>query len=339
MVVPTRRRVSYVIPPPQTGSIPRLQLPPLGISRLGSILPLLIPLEPIAIPHNQSPHAFSHPKHRLPVASLALDSTTYLVGKPSPEGILYTGGRDGMVISWDLHLPTRRLSTKHSKPQKGRWEMLTGWGDDWFDDGEEDTENEPPVGTDGDVLGDVTASARKRRKSSTASDKGEHWELDPGEFIQAQVRILTNFCCNLKFTRYFVAFGVSTVRTVTFGLGKRHPVVQPGSDKSVTTLYLVAYPSSVFVQVVSASSDGTLKAWNPHAAADPTLVGSHSDYVRCLAHWYLLFHLRICSTNPLIQPRSELGGIGFLRQDYQAVGPKSRVAHWLRPPYHPQVTR
>jgi len=188
MVAPARRRVSYVIPPPQPESIPRLQLPSLGVTRPGSVLPLLIPLEPIAIPHNPSPHGFSHPKHRLPVASLALDSITHLTGEPSPEGILYTGGRDGMVISWDLHLPTRQRPIKPSKPQKGRWEMLTGWGDNWYDDGEEDdTENEPSVGTDGDVLGDVTASVRKRRKSSVASNNEDYWELDLGGFTPEQV--------------------------------------------------------------------------------------------------------------------------------------------------------
>lgn len=41
--------------------------------------------------------------------------------------------------------------------------------------------------------------------------------------------------------------------------------------------------------VVSASSDGTIKAWNPHAStlSDPSTVGSHSDYVRCLTQWYV----------------------------------------------------
>ncbi|KAJ3494495.1 hypothetical protein NLJ89_g10796 [Agrocybe chaxingu] len=38
--------------------------------------------------------------------------------------------------------------------------------------------------------------------------------------------------------------------------------------------------------VVSASSDGTVKAWNPHALTptDPSTIGTHSDYVRCLTH-------------------------------------------------------
>lgn len=238
MVAPARRRVSYVIPPPQPGSIPRLQLPPLGITRLGSILPLLIPFEPIVIPQSPTPHAHapSHPKHRLPVASLALDSTTHLVGKPNPEGILYTGGRDGMVISWDLHLPMRQCPTKPPKPQRGRWEMLTGWGDDWYDDGEDDTENEALVGTDGDVLGDVTASVRKRRKSSAALNRDEYWELDPTDFIPGQVRIPTAFHYRRQIA-YLVpaAFCIPTMCAVAFRLGKRHPIVQPGSDGLVPT--------------------------------------------------------------------------------------------------------
>ena len=43
--------------------------------------------------------------------------------------------------------------------------------------------------------------------------------------------------------------------------------------------------------VVTASSDGTIKAWSPHTHGqsaplhEPTVVGTHSDYVRCLAYW------------------------------------------------------
>lgn len=39
---------------------------------------------------------------------------------------------------------------------------------------------------------------------------------------------------------------------------------------------------------MSASNDGTLKAWNPHGALasdmTPTVIGDHMDYVRCLAY-------------------------------------------------------
>lgn len=126
--------------------------------------------------------------------------------------------------------------------------MLTGWGDEWYADGDDDTENEPPVGTDGDVLGDVTASVRKRRKSSAALNKEECWELDPTEFNSGQP---------------------STFRQCT----------QLHSDW-VNDILLCNQAQTV----VSASSDGTLKTWNPHTTTDPTLIGSHTDYVRCLAY-------------------------------------------------------
>ena len=42
----------------------------------------------------------------------------------------------------------------------------------------------------------------------------------------------------------------------------------------------------------SVSGNGTIKAWSPHTHGqsssplhEPTVVGTHSDYVRCLAYW------------------------------------------------------
>lgn len=50
--------------------------------------------------------------------------------------------------------------------------------------------------------------------------------------------------------------------------------------------------------LVSASSDGTIKAWNPHSDgesrySEPSKVGSHSDYVRCLSNWYVIRLLHV----------------------------------------------
>lgn len=44
-------------------------------------------------------------------------------------------------------------------------------------------------------------------------------------------------------------------------------------------------------QVISASSDRTIRAWNPHStegSMSPTVIGHHTDYVRCLAYSYVL---------------------------------------------------
>ena len=61
-----------------------------------------------------------------------------------------------------------------------------------------------------------------------------------------------------------------------------------------TRTFLLFFPnvaSADFSTVVTASSDGTIKAWSPHTHGqsaslhEPTVVGTHSDYVRCLAYW------------------------------------------------------
>lgn len=134
----TKRRVSYVIPP-SVDPVPRLQLPSFGASRLGSAGPLLIPAD------GDSPddfHRSRHPRHRLGITALALDSSTGLTGRSAPEGILYSAGvffhfsnqicserstrcigRDGLVLSWDLQLPLKKRTPKE-KERSGKWEKV-----------------------------------------------------------------------------------------------------------------------------------------------------------------------------------------------------------------------
>jgi WD repeat-containing protein 48 len=174
--------VSYIIPSPSE-SIPRLQLPPHGISRLGATGPLLTPF---AGHFRSNSKGLNHPRHRLGVASLALDSSTQLVGRAAPEGILYSGGRDGLVMSWDLGLPTKRRKVKAGQSMtvgQGRWETMTGWGDDVLDDDLEDGDERV---NDGDVLGDVTDNLHRRRLRAR-SKAGEipfelEWEIDLSTF-------------------------------------------------------------------------------------------------------------------------------------------------------------
>lgn len=192
---PPRRRVSYGIPfPPSTIPIRRLWLPPPGFDRQGSINPILIsnsaqPPEPALHPPSDN-----EPRHRLGVSALALDTTTQLVGRPSPEGILYTGARDGLVIAWDLHIPMKKRAysdhvTRHSST---RWELLTGWVDPVIDESPGDDQD---IRSDGDIIGDVRGSARRRRLSNAAATSGsipfEHqWERDVDAFRPGQVRLL-----------------------------------------------------------------------------------------------------------------------------------------------------
>jgi WD repeat-containing protein 48 len=202
---PARRRVSYIIPPP-TDPVPRLQLPPHGASKTGSSAPLLIPFRPhhaaadsAHLEHDaQWPRRSTHPRHRLGVCALALDTATQLVGRPSPEGILYTGGRDGLVIAWDLSISMRKRERRYGftdddmHRRVGRWEIMTGWADDVLED--DDAEDE--VRSDGDILGDVQEAGTRRgqRRPSSEIPWEEQWETDVEAFQPGQASTFRLSC-------------------------------------------------------------------------------------------------------------------------------------------------
>jgi len=180
--LPPRRRVSYGIPfHPSANSIPSLWLPPPGFDRQGSVDPILISNSDSNPNTTFHPHRDTTPRHRLGVSSLALDTTTQLVGCPSPEGILYTGGRDGLVISWDLKIPMRKRTRNGDVPRQGstRWELVTGWIDPVIDDLPDEDED---MQSDGDILGDARGSARRRKLSSaTARVDLSRWRTCGGQ--------------------------------------------------------------------------------------------------------------------------------------------------------------
>ncbi|KAH7917849.1 WD40 repeat-like protein [Leucogyrophana mollusca] len=246
-MAPSRRRVSYVIPPP-TEPVPFLQLPPFGVPRHGSIRPLIIPTKlTTETPDDDLARAPTHPRHRLGVMSLAVDTTTQLEGRNAPEGILYTGGRDGLVMSWDLGLPLRRR--QGGKPHRGRrdrWEMMTGMADEILDEVEEEDERR-----DGDIIGDVKGHSGRRRRSSVGHE-----------------------------IPYESQWGMDTESYRFDGTSQFRQCVQTHTDW-VNDILLCNYNQTV----VSASSDGTIKAWDPHTTipSDPSQIGSHADYARCLA--------------------------------------------------------
>lgn len=193
-MAPARRRVSYIIPPPSE-PVPRLQLPPHGASRTGAAGPLLIPAHTAHdVLGEPWPKWAQHPRHRLGVCCLALDAATQLVGRSAPGGILYSGGRDGLVISWDLDVPMKRRTQRYGVQEDGmrrsvgQWEIMTGWADEVAEDETEDAEE---ARSDGDILGDVQDSnGRRRRRRPRPGDEipYEHqWETDLEAFQPGQV--------------------------------------------------------------------------------------------------------------------------------------------------------
>ncbi|KAH9958413.1 hypothetical protein BC827DRAFT_1219400 [Russula dissimulans] len=136
---------------------------------------------------------------------------------------------------------------RHSSNQ---WELVTGWVDPVTDDPPDEAEE---MRSDGDILGEVKGSGRRRALSSATRGTIplEHqWEPDPDAFRPGQP---------------------STFRQAA----------QIHSDW-VNDILLCNQNQ----MLVSASSDGTVKAWSPHASplSDPVTVGAHTDYVRCLAY-------------------------------------------------------
>lgn len=198
MAPSSSRRVSYVVPPPSS-TVPRLQLPPEGTPRNGQTGPILQPARHSAtekLSSNGVGKKSRYPRHRLAVAAFALDTTTQLVGRDSPEGILYSGGRDGMIMAWDLGMPMKPRTPRFSASSQdgirrmGRWERLTIDEDDDTAIYEEE-DDEIPM-SDGDILGDVVGSSGRRgsRYLMKASDVpyGQRWEIDARRVEGGQVR-------------------------------------------------------------------------------------------------------------------------------------------------------
>ncbi|CDO72560.1 hypothetical protein BN946_scf184983.g43 [Trametes cinnabarina] len=136
-----------------------------------------------------------------------------------------------------------------------RWEVMTNWADDVI---EEEADESEEYRSDGDVLGEVTGKARKRVPQDTAIPYEEQWEIDVDALDVTKPR---------PFATQF------------------RQAVQMHSDW-INDMILCNYNQTL----VSASSDGSIKAWTPHSHTndaplyEPTVVGTHADYVRCLTY-------------------------------------------------------
>ncbi|CAG7850929.1 WD repeat-containing protein 48 homolog [Serendipita indica DSM 11827] len=161
---PASRRISYVIPPP-VQDVQRLVLPKFGTDRHGQTTPIIWPLsgdgqalgssraslgslsnlqtsnEATTVSFNGA----SHPQHRLGISSFALDTSTRLTGRTTPEGILYSGGRDGQILAHELGISLKHRSSPYgvhasANGNVSNWEALTGWST-----GGDDDEHEKPA--------------------------------------------------------------------------------------------------------------------------------------------------------------------------------------------------
>ncbi|CAD6963969.1 unnamed protein product [Tilletia controversa] len=209
-----------------------------------------------------------HPRHSLAVTSLAIDTSTRIThGQLSqqdgeyalPEGILYTGGRDGLICSWELGLPLREAK---ERPRKRR--RKSGFLRQHEDDAEEGDDFNQDEEPDSGIGVELDTKLPSRRASSTGTaelplhvqdeESDPDWEVDHSQLAQVGPKRRTKF----------------------------RQCLQSHTDW-INDIILCNYNQTL----ISASSDMTIKIWNPHDPATsllPSTLGCHSDYVRCLAH-------------------------------------------------------
>ncbi len=274
---PTTKRVSYVLPPCRSPPA-TFGLPPLGAPRGFNTGPLLIPRErnQPPPPRNGTQPASStsslpslsaassssrstqsnapltrHPQHSLAVSSLAIDTTTCIAPSSDddidsddddidvnndsdhdqasrhhsvPPGILYTGGRDGLVGAWELGLPMRKRSAQRIHTHEAHDDESIG------------------------LLADTSALPGH---ADADIDTLAYWQADP---LRAHRARRTRFRqCVQSHTDWI------------------NDIILCNRDQTL----------------ISASSDRTVKVWNPHDpthSLSPHVLGTHKDYVKALAH-------------------------------------------------------
>ncbi|WWD05216.1 hypothetical protein V865_003289 [Kwoniella europaea PYCC6329] len=268
----TSRRVSYILPSPDQPP-PLLSLPPLGQQRQGHPSPFFIPKtdgsgastpgsalgsrNPFLTAQTSLTEKPSHPRHCLGITSLALDTSTLLSESDSPGGILYTGGRDGLVASWELNVPHKkrrggRYEILPGRGQKVKWERI-GDGAEFFDDEESEDDENDRLSSEDEGDGWVGVSQNQKNKGEIPYE--DRWEIDKDEIANS----------------------------------KPPPTTFRQSAQTHTDWVNAMLLCNLNQTVITASSDRTIRAWNPHASSDdpaslsPSLVGSHRDYVRALA--------------------------------------------------------
>lgn len=211
----TSRRVSYILPSPNDPP-PLLTLPKLGQARRGQTSPLFQtkpspspsgngpttpfqsknPFLSAASPPPDAPSTIqeNHPRHCLGLTSLAIDTSTLLSNQQSPGGILYSGGRDGLIASWELNIPHRRRRGGRYELPPGRgnrvkWERIGDGAEFWDEEDEDDGfEESDEILSSEDEFNDEGGLGGGRRRSSKGEVPYEdRWEVDKSAITDSKV--------------------------------------------------------------------------------------------------------------------------------------------------------
>jgi hypothetical protein len=106
--------------------------------------------------HSNNTTVQRHPEHTLGITALALDTSTIIdnagssSARKTPGGILYSGGRDGLVASWELGLPFKQRDHNSGfVSRKGRRRRyLPRWAEDSYTEADEQDIDEDDSSSD-----------------------------------------------------------------------------------------------------------------------------------------------------------------------------------------------
>lgn len=150
---------------------------------------------------------------------MTIDLSTHIAGKPTPEGILYSAGRDGLVVARELGAPTKPRIRQHRESpaarhrhRRGDWKAMTGWDDDQDDSDEENDGSDEDSIPDFDepvLEGIYGAPSRSTNPFRAPLDKSipyeRRWQVDTdrlddvepvrrlGLFVSATLTTITSF--------------------------------------------------------------------------------------------------------------------------------------------------
>lgn len=141
--------------------------------------------------HSNNTTVQRHPEHTLGITALALDTSTIIDNsispsrKKTPAGILYSGGRDGLVASWELALPFKKRETEDGSlsGRKGRRKRyLPRWAEDTYaDDDLLDEDDDEDSSSDEETAGGGYRKPRNLSQQGYADEDGEAEELLLGD--------------------------------------------------------------------------------------------------------------------------------------------------------------
>jgi len=139
--------------------------------------------------HSNNTTVQRHPEHTLGITALALDTSTIIDNASSPSrkntpgGILYSGGRDGLVASWELGLPFKKRNPEDAYVGKGRRKKpyLPRWAEDSYAD--EDLQNLEDGEEDDDDSSSDEETANRNRKIGTSHSRDLYEDNEAEELL------------------------------------------------------------------------------------------------------------------------------------------------------------